>query len=36
MFLKNMTMAGGFLMLARVGAPGLGFDGKFSPAKRLH
>jgi putative oxidoreductase len=35
MFLKNMTMAGGFLILARAGAPGLGFDGKFSPAKGL-
>ena len=31
-FLKNMTMAGGFLILARAGAPGLGFDGKFSSA----
>jgi putative oxidoreductase len=34
-FLKNMTMAGGFLILARAGAPGLGFDGKFSLAKGL-
>jgi putative oxidoreductase len=33
-FLKNMTMAGGFLILARAGAPGLSFGGKFSPAKR--
>jgi putative oxidoreductase len=32
MFLKNMTMAGGFLILARAGAPSLGFDGKFSSA----
>jgi putative oxidoreductase len=28
MFLKNMTMAGGFLLVARAGAPGLGVDGK--------
>jgi uncharacterized membrane protein YphA (DoxX/SURF4 family) len=33
MFLKNMTMAGGFLILARAGPPRLGFDGKFSSAK---
>jgi putative oxidoreductase len=33
-FLKNMTMAGGFLILARAGSPGLSFGGKFSPAKR--
>lgn len=26
MFLKNMTMAGGFLILARAGAPTLGLD----------
>jgi putative oxidoreductase len=26
MFLKNMAMAGGFLLLARTGAPGLGLD----------
>jgi putative oxidoreductase len=35
MFLKNMTMAGGFMILARAGAPGLGVDGKFSAAKAL-
>jgi putative oxidoreductase len=28
MFLKNMTMAGGFLIVARAGAPGFSFDGK--------
>jgi putative oxidoreductase len=32
-FLKNMTMAGGFLILARAGAPGLRFDGKCSSMK---
>jgi putative oxidoreductase len=35
LLLKNMTMAGGFLILARAGAPSLGFDGKFSLAKGL-
>ena len=33
MFLKNMTMAGGFLILARAGAPALGLDGR--RARRL-
>jgi putative oxidoreductase len=28
MFLKNMVMAGGFLIVARAGAPGMGLDGK--------
>ena len=28
MFLKNMTMAGGFLILARAGAPAFGLDGR--------
>jgi putative oxidoreductase len=32
-FLKNMTMAGGFLILARAGAPGLGFDGNLDSTK---
>jgi putative oxidoreductase len=27
MFLKNLTMAGGFLILAKNGAPGFGLDG---------
>ena len=27
-FLKNLVMAGGFLLLARTGAPGLGIDGR--------
>lgn len=27
MFLKNLTMAGGFLVLAKNGAPGFGVDG---------
>lgn len=27
MFLKNMTMTGGFLLLAKNGAPGFGLDG---------
>ena len=27
MFLKNLTMAGGFLLLAKTGAPGLSLDG---------
>lgn len=30
MLLKNATMAGGFLLLARGGAPGLGLDGLFA------
>ncbi|CAN5923071.1 DoxX family protein [soil metagenome] len=33
MFLKNMTMAGGFLLLARTGAPGLSVDGLLSSRK---
>ena len=28
MFLKNMAMAGGFLLLAKVGAPALGLDSR--------
>jgi uncharacterized membrane protein YphA (DoxX/SURF4 family) len=28
MFLKNMTMAGGFLIVVRAGAFGFGFDSK--------
>ena len=34
MFLKNLTMAGGFLLLAKSGAPGLSVDGLLSPRKR--
>jgi putative oxidoreductase len=33
MFLKNMTMAGGFLLLGKTGAPGLGVDGALSGGK---
>jgi putative oxidoreductase len=32
-FLKNVTMAGGFLILARAGASGLGFDGNLDATK---
>jgi len=34
MFLKNLTMAGGFLLLAKTGAPGLSVDGLLSPRER--
>lgn len=33
-FLKNMAMAGGFLLLARTGAPGLSVDGLLSSRSR--
>jgi putative oxidoreductase len=33
-FLKNMVMAGGFLLLARTGAPGLSVDGLLSSRRR--
>ena len=35
MFLKNVTLAGSFLLLARTGAPGLGIDGLLSRRKRI-
>ena len=35
MFLKNLTMAGGFLLLAKSGAPGFGLDGLFAARKRM-
>lgn len=35
-FLKNMTMAGGFLLLARTGAPGLSVDGLLSSRRPSH
>ncbi len=35
MFLKNVTMAGGFLLLARTGAPGLGIDGLLSRRRHI-
>jgi putative oxidoreductase len=33
MFLKNMTMAGGFLLLASAGAPGFSVDGLLASRK---
>ena len=36
MFLKNMTMAGGFLVLAKAGAPGFGMDGVLSSRNANH
>ena len=35
MFLKNLTMAGGFLLLAKTGAPGLAVDGLLSARKEV-
>ena len=32
-FLKNLTMAGSFLLLAKTGAPGLSLDGLISARK---
>jgi hypothetical protein len=36
MLLINMTVAGGFLIVARAGAPGFGFDGRFSSEAGSH
>jgi len=35
MFLKNMVMAGGFLLLARNGAPGFGIDGALAGSREM-
>ena len=35
MFMKNMTMAGGFLILAKAGAPGFGVDGALAAKHKL-